>query len=394
MYRRTDREYIRAMAEAMAVNYDSNPNIRVFVNLDDHDHEPHFHVQVGQLTNGRWKADYETRIRLDKAEYLSNQEKDRRLPYDIIQWLDDELMKPNISRHRNDEGHLFTKWEFACDTWNVRSFTNKQFTPPDEQPDYSSLQSSDSVISSRYVDRDYIRAMAMPIANNYDTEPNIRVFVNEDDHDHEPHFHVQVGKLINGKWKAEYETRIRLDKAEYYSSSKKDKRLPYEILEWIDSEMSRLNGRKLYNADLSNWEVSCLLWNSSYTNKQFTPPNEQPDYSSLQIDDDVTASSDIYYSDLDDLKISAEKVVTEESLLLIDSLNRSLEFEGRKGDLTLISVTAEDLNQNLMNVNIEISNDEGLVVESHYILSFYGMEPRIEAEPNENEVFMMFIGHR
>jgi hypothetical protein len=204
---------------------------------------------------------------------------------------------------------------------------------------------------------------------------------------------VQVGKLTDGKWKAEYETRIRLDKTEYFSNS--DKRLPYDILQWIDSELQKPNNDDVVigGRRYSEWQLACWQWNKSFTNRKFTPPDEQPNYSSLQSSDSINASYNLGYDDSDELKDIAEEVITEESLLLVDELNRSFKFKGRKNRVSLESVEAEDLKQNFMKVNISIT-DGNTSVGTYFIVSFYGAEPYIEEEPDFDELYMKFADGR
>lgn len=117
-----------------------------------------------------------------------------------------------------------------------------------------------------------IRSMARPLMRDRDHE--IRVFVNSDDKDHLPHFHIQLGSINprTGKWIVDKESRIRLDVAEYLSP--KDYRISEGTLSWLDSGL-----REIYINGMTFWEFACFEWNNgSYSNTQFTPPKSQPNY--------------------------------------------------------------------------------------------------------------------
>jgi hypothetical protein len=115
--------------------------MRVFVNTDDVDHGAHFHVQIGKYDPSRlnnkgqpkWVSQLETRIRLDVAEYYTNDtKKDARLPKGVAAHIDLMIRQPRGGRYNG------TRWEYACDEWN-NAFNNDPFIPPTEQPDYSNL---------------------------------------------------------------------------------------------------------------------------------------------------------------------------------------------------------------------------------------------------------------
>lgn len=123
-----------------------------------------------------------------------------------------------------------------------------------------------------------IKEMAVPMVDLYSGGIQFRLFVNTDDTDHEPHFHVQQGEYgENGKWKTVSETRIRLDEASYYSGGTKDVKLDDRLLAMIDDELRLMHS----GINMTNWEYACYIWNESYNNTKFEPLAQQPDYTSM-----------------------------------------------------------------------------------------------------------------
>ena len=135
------------------------------------------------------------------------------------------------------------------------------------------------------------KEMAVPLLNN----DNLRVFVNTDDHDHEPHFHVQLGQYNNDKWKVEMESRIMLLEASYFTDDEKrgrfiDTRLPQSVLHNIDSFLRQPQKQYPYSFQCSNWQLAIRDWNRSYGNTQIKSddiPKQQPDYTSLETSEAV-----------------------------------------------------------------------------------------------------------
>ena len=126
---------------------------------------------------------------------------------------------------------------------------------------------------------DSYREMAVPVIN----EPNLRVFVNTDDLDNVPHFHVQQGSYENDEWVATLETRLRLDTAEYLTDTIEDIRLSPEVMKYIVQYFKIPHKRFRHSGGVaySNWQIMCVSWNNSFGNTQFTPPKQMPNYEQL-----------------------------------------------------------------------------------------------------------------
>ena len=103
-----------------------------------------------------------------------------------------------------------------------------------------------------------------------------RVFVNDSERGHTPHFHFQIGSNPGkDKFKPDFESCISLTDAEY-SKEHKVQKVTADDAQWLDTMFRRRH----HKYDCTNWEFACYLWNNSLSNREYEF-DAQPDYTQL-----------------------------------------------------------------------------------------------------------------
>ena len=142
-----------------------------------------------------------------------------------------------------------------------------------------------------FVNKDYLDRMGKVIGkfNNFTDGSNNYcwlVFVNSSDRDLKPHCHVVYAKNDE---KTIFYTRVRLDKAEYFSDE--DKFLPKNIL--IDFNSFMKAKHHIYNG--TNFEFARYVWNNIMNVKFEITIKEQCNYNSMNFSDNCMWLEPQYY---------------------------------------------------------------------------------------------------